>query len=121
MLDRDARVRVEAIRSFAKLKADVPEAAGALVACMRDDDIEVRRDALRQAVRWAPAGEERAAFSEALVASFASGDREVRRLASEAMAAQAPEALAHPPPQLEPRQDPAADPVVALLLRGRPD
>src|SRR5260370_1376549 len=89
MLDRDARVRVEAIRSFAKLKADVPEAAGALVACMRDDDIEVRRDALRQAVRWAPAGEERAAVSETPVASLASGDREGGGLASEARGAAA--------------------------------
>jgi hypothetical protein len=121
MQDRDARVRVEAIRSFAKLKADVPEAAGALVACMRDEDIEVRRDALRQAVRWAPAGEERAAFSEALVASLASGDREVRRLASEAMAAQAPEALALTLPLLESREETAAAAVEALIRSGRPD
>jgi len=121
MQDRDARVRLEAIRSFAKLKADVPEAAGALVACLRDDDIEVRREALRQAVRWAPAGEERPAFSEALVASLASGDREVRRLASEAMAAQAPEALALTLPLLESREETAAAAVEALIRSGRPD
>src|SRR5260370_24045676 len=88
---------------------------------MRDDDIEVRRDALRQAVRWAPAGEERAAFSETLVASLASGDREVRRLASEAMAAQAPEALALTLPLLEAREDTAAAAGEALIRSGRPD
>src|SRR5438128_2184176 len=119
--DRDARVRLEAIRSFAKLKADVPEAAAGMVACLRDDDPEVRREALRQAVRWAPAGEERAAFAEALVASLASGDREVRRLASEAMAAQAPEALALTLPLLESREDTAAAAVEALIRSGRPD
>jgi cyclic nucleotide-binding protein len=119
--DRDAPVRLEAIRSFAKLKADVPQAAGPMVACLRDDDIEVRREALRQAVRWAPSGEERVAFAEALVASLASGDREVRRLASEAMAAQAPEALALTLPLLESREDTAAAAVEALIRSGRPD
>jgi len=119
--DRDARVRLEAIRSFAKLKADVPEASTAMVACLRDDDIEVRREALRQAVRWAPGGPEREAFSQALVASLASGDREVRRLASEAMAAQAPDALALTLPLLESREDTAAAAVEALMRSGRPD
>jgi len=119
--DRDARVRLEAIRSFAKLKGDVPEAAAGLVACMRDDDVEVRREALRQAVRWAPTGDERPAFSETLVASLASGDREVRRLASEAMAAQAPEALALALPLLESREDTAAAAVEALIRSGRPE
>jgi len=119
--DRDARVRLEAIRSFAKLKADVPAAAAGMVACLRDDDPEVRREALRQAVRWAPTGDERPAFAEALVASLASGDREVRRLASEAMAAQAPEALALTLPLLDSREDTAAAAVEALIRSGRPD
>jgi CRP-like cAMP-binding protein len=119
--DRDASVRLEAIRSFAKLKADVPQAAGPMVACLHDDNIEVRREALRQAVRWAPSGEERLAFAEALVASLASGDREVRRLASEAMAAQVPEALALTLPLLESREETAAAAVEALIRSGRPD
>src|SRR5229473_2457293 len=105
MRDGDPIVRVEAIRSFAKMKADVPEAAGPLVGCLLDDNLEVRREALRQAVRWAPSGDERPAFADALVASLASGDREVRRLASEAMAAQAPEALMLTLPLLESRED----------------
>jgi len=119
--DRDARVRLEGIRSFAKLKADVPVAAAGIVACLRDEDPEVRREALRQAVRWAPIGEERPAFAEALVASLASGDREVRRLASEAMAAQAPEALALTLPLLDSREDTASAAVEALIRSGRPD
>jgi CRP/FNR family transcriptional regulator, cyclic AMP receptor protein len=121
MRDGEAVVRLEAIRSFAKLKAEVPEAAGPMVACMRDDNLEVRREALRQAVRWAPTGDERPAFAEALVASLASGDREVRRLASEAMAAQAPEALALTLPLLESREHAAAAAVEALIRSGRPD
>ena len=119
--DRDPAVRLEAIKSFAKLKADVPEASGPMVACLRDDDFEVRREALRQAARWAPSGEDRRAFSEALIASLASGDREVRRLASEALAAQAPEALALALPLLESREDTAAAAVEALIRSGRPD
>ena len=119
--DRDPIVRREAIKSFARLKADVPEASGPMVACLRDDDVEVRREALRQAVRWAPTGDQRLAFSEALVASLASGDREVRRLASEAMAAQAPEALVMTLPLLESRENAAAAAVEALLRSGRHD
>jgi hypothetical protein len=121
MRDAEAVVRLEAIRSFAKLKADVPEAAGPMVACLLDDNLEVRREALRQAVRWAPTGNERPSFAQALVASLASGDREVRRLASEAMAAQAPEALALTLPLLETREHAAAAAVEALIRSGRPD
>jgi len=119
--DRDPAVRLEAIKSFAKLKANVPEASRPMVACLRDDDVEVRREALRQAMRWAPTGDDRPAFSEALVASLASGDREVRRLASEAMAAQAPEALALTLPLLDSREHAAAAAVEALLRSGRHD
>src|ERR1700674_244845 len=88
--DGDSRVRLEAIRSFAKMKGDVPLAAGPMVACMRDDDTEVRREALRQAVRWAPPADDHQAFAEALVASLGSGDREGRGLASRERGAESP-------------------------------
>jgi len=52
------RIRQEGIRSFAKLKANVPGAAGPLIACMTDANPGVRREALLQAVRWAPAPED---------------------------------------------------------------
>ncbi len=119
--DSDARVRLEAIRSFAKMKGDVPRAAGPMVACLRDEDIEVRREALRQAVRWAPPADDHQAFAEALVASLASGDREVRRLASEAMATQSPVALALTLPLLSARDDTASATVEALIRSGQPD
>ncbi len=119
--DGEARVRLEGIRSFAKLKSDVPDVAAPLVACLRDENVEVRREALRQATRWAPGGDERQSYIDALVASLASGDREVRRLASEAMAAQVPDALALVLPLLESREDTAAAAVEALARSGRPE
>ena len=121
MHDAEARVRLEGIRSFAKMKGDVPLAAGPMVACMRDEDTEVRREALRQAVRWAPPADDDQAFAEALVASLGSGDRETRRLASEAMAAQSPVALALTVPLLSARDDTAAATVEALIRSGQPD
>src|SRR6266498_5457582 len=48
-------------------------------------------------------------------------DREVRRLASEAMAAQVPDALALVLPLLESREDTAAAAVEALARSGRPE
>jgi hypothetical protein len=117
----EARVRLEAIRSFAKMRGDVPLAAGPMVACMRDADTEVRREALRQAVRWAPPADDHQAFAEALVAALGSGDRETRRLASEAMAAQSPVALALTMPLLNARDDTAAATVEALIRSGQPD
>jgi hypothetical protein len=119
--DGDARVRLEAIRSFAKMKGDVPLAAGPMVACMRDEDTEVRREALRQAVRWAPPADDHQAFAEALVASLGSGDRETRRLASEAMSAQSPVALALTVPLLSARDDTASATVETLIRSGQPD
>jgi hypothetical protein len=119
--DGEAKVRLEAIRSFAKMKGDVPLAAGPVVACMRDADTEVRREALRQAVRWAPPADDHQAFAEALVAALGSGDRETRRLASEAMAAQSPVALALTMPLLNARDDTAAATVEALIRSGQPD
>src|SRR5256712_11548435 len=93
MRDGDRQVSLEAIRSFARMKGEVQEIAEALIACLRDDDVEVRREALRQAVRWTPPADWTRRFSEALADGLASGDRDVRLLASEAMSTQAPEAL----------------------------
>jgi hypothetical protein len=118
--DDEPKVRLEAIRSFAKMKGEVPLAAAPMVACMRDTDAEVRREALRQAVRWAPPADDHQAFAEALVASLGSGDRETRRLASEAMAAQSPVALALTLPLLNARDDTAAATVEALIRSGQP-
>ncbi len=119
--DPDARVRVEGIRSFARLKGQVDNVAEALIACMRDADLEVRREALRQAIRWAPPPEHRQAFAEALAAAIAGGDRDSRRLAAEAMAAQAPEALTLTLPLLLLRDDTSAAAVEALVRSGRPE
>jgi hypothetical protein len=119
--DPEPRVRLEGVRSFARLKADVPKAVTPMIACLRDDNIEVRRDALRQAVRWSPQGDEKDAYSDALVTSLASGDKEVRKLASDAMAAQAPDALALVLPLLESREDTASAAVEALIRSGKPE
>ena len=118
--DDQATVRLEGVRSFAKMKAKVPRAAGPMVACMRDADFEVRREALRQAARWAPPADDHQAFAEALVASLASGDRETRHLASEAMAAQSPVALQLTLPLLSARDDTAAATVEALIRSAQP-
>src|SRR5581483_7807045 len=91
--DADARVRLEGVRSFAKMKAGVPGAAPGLIACLRDEDVEVRRAALKEAIRWTPASADEDAFGAALVDALGSGDDTVRRLAAEAMAAQSPGAL----------------------------
>ena len=57
MRDAGPRVRLEAMRSFARMKGKVADVAEAFIACLSDDDVEVRREALRQAVRWtAPLG-----------------------------------------------------------------
>jgi CRP-like cAMP-binding protein len=121
MRDSDARVRLEGLRSFAKLKGGVSGVSGALIPCLRDDEIEVRREALRQAVRWTPPAEDHGAFAEALADALASGDREVRRLAAEAMAAQSPEALVLALPLLVSQDQTAAATVEALIRSGRPD
>jgi hypothetical protein len=121
MQDSDPRVRVESIRSFAKMKGDVAGVAGALIACLRDDDIEVRRDALQQAVRWTPPAEDHQAYAEALADGLASGDRDVRRLAAEAMAAQSPDALLLTLPLLASRDQAAAATIEALIRSGKPE
>ena len=121
MRDPSSRVRLEGLRSFARMKGQVEGVAGALIECMRDDVFEVRREALRQAVRWSPPAESRQEFAEALAAGLASGDRDVRRLAAEAMAAQAPEALTLALPLLLTRDASAAAAVEALMRSGRPE
>jgi hypothetical protein len=121
MRDADQRVRVEAIRSFAKMKGDVAGVSGPLIACLRDDDVEVRREAMRQAVRWSPPAEQRQAYAEALADGLGSGDRDVRRLAAEAMAAQSPDALLLTLPLLTSRDQASAAIIEALIRSGRPD
>jgi hypothetical protein len=119
--DGVARVRQEGIRSFAKLKADVPGAAGPLIACMTDANPRVRREALVQAVRWAPPPQDMHDYAEALIDGLTNPDREVRMLAAEALATQAPEALERALPLLGFRGDSAHATVEALVRSGRPD
>ena len=121
MRDRDSRVRLESLRSFAKMKGEVAGVSGALIACLRDDDIEVRREALRQAIRWTSPPDDHQAYAEALADGLASGDRDVRRLAAEAMAAQSPDALLLSLPLLAAQDQAAAAVVEALMRSGRPE
>src|SRR5207247_3297486 len=121
MRDADRQVRLESIRSFARMKGEVQEIAEALIACLRDDDVEVRREALRQAVRWTPPADWTRRFSEALADGLASGDRDVRLLASEAMSTQAPEALDLVLPMLLARDETSLAAVEALVRSGRPE
>jgi len=121
MRDGDHRVRLESIRSFAKMKGDVAGISEPLIACLRADNIEVRREALRQAVRWTPPLEQHQAYAEALADGLGSGDRDVRRLAAEAMAAQSPDALVLTLPLLAAQDQAAAAIIEALMRSGRPD
>ena len=121
MRDGDARVRLEAIRSFAKMKGDVAGISDPLIACLRDDNIEVRREALRQAVRWTPPVDQHQTYAEALADGLVSGDRDVRRLAAEAMAAQSPDALVLALPLLAAQDQAAAAIIEALIRSGRPE
>ena len=121
MRDADSRVRLEGLRSFARMKGTVAEAAEPLVACLRDPDFEVRREALRQALRWTPPVDWYQPYAEALAEGLASNDRDVRRLAAEAMAAQAPEALSLALPLLLQRDETSPAAVEALVRSGRPE
>jgi cyclic nucleotide-binding protein/HEAT repeat protein len=121
MGDPDAGVRLEALRSFARMKGQVTDVAEPLIACMRDPDLAVRREALRQAIRWTPPAGFQQEFGEALAEGLAGGDRDVRRLAAEAMAAQAPEALSLTLPLLLVRDETSAAAVEALVRSGRPE
>jgi hypothetical protein len=119
--DPSPRVRMEALRSFAKLKGEVAGIAEALIARLRDADVEVRREALRQALRWTPSPEHAQVYAEALADGLASGDRDVRRLAAEAMAAQSPDALLLTLPLLIARDETSVATVEALVRSGRPE
>ena len=119
--DPEARVRLEGLRSFARMKGQVADVAEAMIDCLRDPSVEVRREALRQAVRWSSPAELHEAFAEALATGLASGDRDVRRLAAEAMAAQAPDALVLTLPLLLARDETSAATVEALMRSGRPE
>src|SRR5256714_1868894 len=116
--DPEPRVRLEGLRSFAKMKADVPGSAAALIACMRDAEGDVKRAALREATRWSSPPELEADFVAALVQGLASGDREVRRLAAEAVAPQPPPAPAPTLPLLQGRGDSAPATIQALVGSG---
>jgi hypothetical protein len=119
--DPDPKVRLEGLRSFARMKGQVSGSADAMLACLRDPEVEVRRESLRQALRWAPPAELQQAYAEALAEGLASGDRDVRRLAAEAMAAQAPEALVLTLPLLLQRDETSAAAIEALVRSGRPE
>jgi hypothetical protein len=119
--DSVPRIRKEGIRSFAKLKADVPNAAGPMIACLTDPDIAVRREALQQAVRWSPPAEDSRGYVEALIDGLTTADHEIRMLAAEALAAQAPAALERTLPLLAFRGEGSAATVEALVRSGRPD
>ena len=119
--DADPKVRLEGLRSFARMKGQVAGSEDAMLDCLRDADVEVRREALRQALRWTPARDWQQAYAEALADGLASGDRDVRRLAAEAMAAQAPEALVLTLPLLLQRDETSAAAVEALMRSGRPE
>ena len=121
MSDPDPNVRIEAIRSFARMKAQVANVEAPFIACIRDEDVEVRREALRQALRWIPPAESLQAYAEALAEGLASGDHDVRLLAAEAMAVQAPDALALTLPLLPARDETSVAVVDALVRSGRPD
>ena len=121
MRDADAGVRLEAIRSFARMKGRVRDVAESLVACLRDPDLAVRREALSQAIRWTPPPDYQQLYAEALAEGLASSDRDVRRLAAEAMATQAPEALNLTLPLLLAHDDTSAAAVEALMRSGRPE
>ena len=121
MRDTDAKVRLEAIRSFARMKAQVAGAAEPFIACTRDRNVEVRREALRQAVRWIAPTEHFEAYAGALAKGLSSADHDVRLLAAEALAVQAPDALALTLPLLSARDHTSMAVVDALARSGRPD
>ncbi len=121
MRDADAGVRLEALRSFARRKGAVADVAGPFIACLVDRDVEVRREALRQAVRWTPPDAFADRFARALADGLAAGDRDVRHHSAEAMATQAPDALALTLPLLLERNEGSTATVEALVRSGRPE
>ena len=121
LVDAQPRVRLEGILSFAKLKAGVPNSSAGLIACLRDEDVAVRRAALKEAVRWSPPAEDEDDFAGALVDALGAGDRTVRELAAQAMAVQSPAALQQAMRLLGSRDDAEPATVEALIRSGRPE
>ncbi|GAC1654985.1 MAG: hypothetical protein NVS9B1_07150 [Candidatus Dormibacteraceae bacterium] len=119
--DERPRVRLEAIKSFAKLKANVAGAADPLMACLQDENVDVRREALRQALRWAPPAGSLDDFSHVLVANLASADPVSRKLAGEAIAIQCPAALEQSLRLLEGETPVAVATIEAIFRSNRRD
>ncbi|HEX6349324.1 MAG TPA: cyclic nucleotide-binding domain-containing protein [Candidatus Dormibacteraeota bacterium] len=117
MEDPSPRVRLEAVRSFAKLKGALPGAADPLVHLIGDRNLEVRREALEQCIRWAPPPGRAELFEEALINALTTGDRSTRRLAAQAMAVQAPNALERALPHLEKSATETAVATMEALVR----
>jgi CRP-like cAMP-binding protein len=121
MMAASAKVRLEALRSFAKLKGDVPTAARPLIRCLGDPSVDVRREALRQAARWTPPPGYAEDFAAILVENLKATDPLTRRLAGQAIAAQAPNALRDAVPLLEGELRSAVATVEALVRSARED
>jgi len=119
--DPRPKVRLEGIRSFAKLKADVAGAADPLIACLRDENTEVRREAMRQAIRWAPPAGDAEEFESSLLAGLTSSDPVTRKLAGEATSIQCPAALDHAMSLLEGDTAVGVATIEALTRSGRAD
>ena len=87
------RVRLEALRRFARLQIDPAKTADSLLACIRGADVTVRREALHQVMRWPCPPARLDDLSVALTEAMSSSDGVTRRLAAEALAAHHPNAL----------------------------
>jgi hypothetical protein len=118
MEDAMPRVRLEAVRSFAKMKGNVAGAADAMIHLVTDRNLEVRREALEQCMRWAPPPGHVPDFEDALITALTSGDRATRRLAANAMAVQAPYALEKALPHLDQSATETAVATIEALIRS---
>ena len=114
-------MRLEALSSFARLKGAVPGVAVALVACLRDPNLEVRRAALRQAIRWTAPAAQAGDFVEALLANLAGGDSTCRKLAGDAVVLQSPETLERLLDLLGAETEVAVAAIEPLFRSGRAD
>ena len=120
MADPQPRVRLEALRTFARLKGRVAGIGAPLIACVADPNLEVRREALRQAIRWSPPAAHVEAYTNALIANLGSGDPLARRLAGEAIALQCPAGLETGLGFLEMATQVGVATVEAIFRSGRP-
>ncbi|MDQ6692437.1 MAG: hypothetical protein M3Z13_06690 [Candidatus Dormibacteraeota bacterium] len=121
LVDPAPRVRLEAVRSYARLKGHVPDSASGLVQCMRDANTEVRREALAQAVRWTPGPTLVDEVADALVWNLRSSDPMSRRLAGQAIAVQCPAALDRAMELLTGETQAAVSTIEALFRSSRGD